>query len=76
MQLDLYAEKELVIGNTLFKHKDIHMYTWVGDGEGDGSSMLDYIIADERLRKELEDVRIRRRVGAGMSDYMKGVMRY
>ena len=32
--------------------------------------MLDYIIVDERLRKGLEDVRVRRGVGAGMSDHM------
>ena len=31
MLLDLCAEKGLVIGNTLFEHKDIHKYTWVGE---------------------------------------------
>ena len=32
--------------------------------------MLDYIIVDERLRKGLDDVRVRRGVGAGMSYHM------
>ena len=59
-----------MIGNTLFEHKDIHKYTWMGDGKRGGRSMLDYITVDERLRKGLEDVRVGRGVGDGISDHM------
>ena len=64
MLFDLCAEKGLVIGSILFEHKDIYKYTWAEDGERGGRSMLDYVIVDERLRKGLEDVRVRRGVGA------------
>ena len=64
------AEKGLVIGNTLFEHKDIHKYPWVGDGGRGGRSMPDYITVDERLRTGLEDGRVRRGVVAGMSDHV------
>ena len=69
---DLNAKigRVMIEGVTGNEHKDIHKYTWVGDGERGGRSMLDYIIVDERLRKGLEDVRVRRGVGAGMSDHM------
>ena len=70
MLLDLCAEKGLVVGNTVFEHKDIHKYTWVGEEERGGRSVLDYRIVDERLRKGLIGVRVRRGVGAGMSDHM------
>ena len=43
MPFELRAEKGLVIRNTLFEHKDIHKYTWMGYEERGGRGMLDYI---------------------------------
>ena len=65
MLLDLCAEKRLVVGNTLFEHKFIHKYTWVGEEERGGRSMLDYIIVDEWLRVGMENMRARAGSGSG-----------
>ena len=68
--VDLCSENGLVVGNTLFEHRDIHKYTWRGDGERGGRSMLDYVLVDKRLRAGIGDVRVRTKVGAGVSDHM------
>ena len=69
MLLDLCAEKGLGIGNTLIMRIYTSTRGWETEKEV-VEDMLDYIIVDERLRKRLEDVRVRREVGAGMSDHM------
>jgi len=56
---DLCEENNLVIGGTLFKHKDIHKYTWTSP-DGKTKNQIDHIIINKKWRTSLLDVRTRR----------------
>ncbi|XP_052757031.1 craniofacial development protein 2-like [Galleria mellonella] len=55
--LEVCLERNLVVTNTLFSHKLIHMYTWQRQTE---RSMIDFVIVDERLRAKVKDTRVYR----------------
>lgn len=42
--LEICLEKNLCVTNTLFKHKEIHMFTWENHKM---KSMIDFVIVDE-----------------------------
>jgi len=52
--LNVCLERNLLVSNTLFRHKDIHMYTWRRDEQ---KSVIDLILIDSRVRNTLMDTR-------------------
>ncbi|XP_071529497.1 craniofacial development protein 2-like [Panulirus ornatus] len=66
--VDLCAEKGLMIGNTWFKKRDIHKYTYVSRRDGQ-RALLDYVLIDRRAKERLLDVNVLRGATGGMSDH-------
>ena len=50
------AANNLVIGGTLFQHKDIHKYTWTSP-DGKHHNQIDHIMISKERRKSMLDVR-------------------
>ena len=69
--LNMCAERELMIGNTIFGKKKIYKYTWVRVVEGKvvERALLDYVLVDKRILGKVQNVQVRRGVAAGMSDH-------
>ena len=65
-------EQELVVGNSLFKKRDIHKYTWVKMAHGAvvERAMMDVVLILRRVVGRLLDVRVLRGEGGGMSDHL------
>jgi len=62
--VELCEEYNLVIGGTLFKHKNVHKYTWTSPNSRD-RNQIDHIIINGRYRRSLADVRAMRGADAG-----------
>lgn len=56
---DLCIRSELVIGGTLFPHKDIHKITWVSSDHRT-QNQIDHIAISKKWRSSLQDVRNKR----------------
>ena len=69
--LELCMEQELVVGNTLFKKKDINKYTWcrVAGGRMIDRALMDYVLIDRRVIGRLVDVHVMRGQAGGLSDH-------
>jgi len=52
--IDVCLERNLLVSNTLFRHKDIHTYT---RRQNKQRSMIDLILIDSRFRKAITDTR-------------------
>ncbi|CAG2198896.1 Craniofacial development protein 2 [Mytilus edulis] len=55
---DFCATNNLVIGGTLFKHKNCHKVTWVSPA-GNAENQIDHITISQRWRSSLQDVRVK-----------------
>ena len=55
---------ELVIGSTMFEHRDIHKYTWISPC-GRHRNQIDHIAINTRRKSSLLDVRTRRGADIG-----------
>ena len=62
--LEICQENNLVIGGSLFQHKDIHRITWKSP-DGRTVSQTDHIIINQKWRRSLQDVKARRRADVG-----------
>ena len=62
--VNLCEENDLVIGGTLFTHKDIHKLTWTSP-DGRTQSQIDHIIINGKWRHSLLDVRVMRHADVG-----------
>ena len=69
--LEMCMERELVVGNSMFKKKRINKYTWirVADGRMVDKALMDYVLIERRVFSRLKDVHVYRGVAAGMSDH-------
>merc|ERR1712055_719203 len=69
--LEMCMERELVVGNSMFKKKRINKYTWirVADGRVVDKALMDYVLIERRVFSRLKDVHVYRGVAAGMSDH-------
>ena len=61
---DFCQENSLVIGGSLFRHKDVHKYTWEAPG-GRARNQIDHILVNRKWINSLYDVRNKR--GADVS---------
>jgi hypothetical protein len=52
---DFFAFNKLKITNSFYRHKDIHKFTWEASGT---KSIIDYIIINDRLKRNIEDTRV------------------
>ena len=55
--VDLCQENDLVIGGTLFPHKNIHKNTWISP-DGRTKNQIDHILINKKWRGSLQDVRV------------------
>ncbi|CAG2251701.1 unnamed protein product [Mytilus edulis] len=66
---DFCATNKLVIGGTLFKHKNCHKVTWVSPA-GNAENQIDHITISQRWRSSLQDVRIKRGADAASDHHL------
>ncbi|XP_056017310.1 craniofacial development protein 2-like [Ostrea edulis] len=62
--VELCEENSLVIGGTIFKHRDIHKQTWTSPDDHT-NNQIDHIIINRRRRGSLQDVRVKRGADIG-----------
>ena len=55
------------MANTMFDHKQIHMYTWE---RTEGKSMIDLFLVDQRIRSQVMDTRVFRGSDLGTDHYL------
>ena len=67
--IDFCTRQELVIGGTLFPHKDIHKATWVSPDERT-KNQIDHICINKKFRNSLLDVKARRGADANTDHYL------
>ncbi|XP_071177545.1 craniofacial development protein 2-like [Mytilus edulis] len=61
---DYCQTNNIVICSSIFKHKDIHKYTWTSP-DGNIKNQIDHITIDKRFRGSMEDVRSYRGADVG-----------
>ena len=59
---------EMVIGGTIFPHKDIHKATWQSP-DGRTENQIDHFCISKKLRRSIDDVRVLRGADVG-SDHI------
>ena len=64
MFCDLCQENDLVIGGSLFKHKDIHKTTWISP-DGHTKNQIDHLAIRRKFRTSLLDLRAYRGADVG-----------
>ena len=57
--IDFCEENNLIIGGTLFKHREIHKYTWTSP-DGKTKNQIDHIMINKKWRTSLLDVKTKR----------------
>ena len=63
------GNNDLVIGGSLFKHRDIHKITWTSPNARD-QNQIDHIIINGRYRGSLMDTRAMRGADANSDHHM------
>ncbi|KAL3884234.1 hypothetical protein ACJMK2_030452 [Sinanodonta woodiana] len=67
--INFCQENDLVIGGTLFEHKDIHKLTWTSP-DGRTQSHIDHSIINGRWKHSLQDVRVMRNADIGSDHFL------
>ena len=67
--LEFCAINDLVIGGTLFKHQDIHKFTWESPYYRE-RNQIDHIAINGRYRRSLLDTSAIRGVGVGSDHHL------
>ena len=68
--MEFCAERGLCVGNTYFKHRNLHKYTKVARGQDvmKVMSMIDLLLVKRDILQYGQDVRVVRGMGRGLSD--------
>ena len=66
---DFCSLNDLVIGGTIFPHKDIHKATWVSP-DGGTENQTDHICISRKFRRSLQDVRVFREADIGSDHHL------
>ena len=70
--LDMCVEKELAVGNSFFRKKNVNKFTWVRvlGGRVVERALMDYVLISKKMIGRVKDVHVFRGVAAGiMSDH-------
>lgn len=67
--LDFCLQNSMVIGGTVFQHKQIHKLTWTSPN-GKVKNQIDHIMINRKWRTSLQDVRVRRGPDAYSDHYL------
>lgn len=67
--IEVCQSHQLKIANGFYKHKDIHIYTWIQHMKN-LKSVIDYVIVKQRTTLIVNDVRVYRGVTCGSDHYM------
>ena len=69
--VEMCSECGMSVGNTYFKKRRVHKYTWERQirGEVVESAVMDYVLIQNKSRSRLLDVNVLRGVTGGMSDH-------
>ena len=70
--LEMCAEMELMVGNTLFRKKGINKFTWqrIDNGILIERAMMDYVLVEKSVLGRLVDVHVARGAGRGVSHHI------
>jgi hypothetical protein len=63
------GENNLVIGGTVFQHKEIHKLTWESPN-GRDRNQIDHVMINRRWRGSLQDVRVKRGADVGSDHHL------
>ena len=55
--IDFCMGNDLIITNTIFRHKGIHKFTWCEEA-WDRKSLIDHVIVERSLRNNVKDTRV------------------
>lgn len=69
MEKDWQTYVDLVIGETLFSHKDIYKKNWISPN-GRDQNQIDHIIINGRWRHSLENVVVKRGADVGSDHHL------
>ncbi|KAL9979771.1 hypothetical protein ACROYT_G017482 [Oculina patagonica] len=71
--VELCGMNNIVIGGTLFPHKDIHKISWNSPNRRD-KSQIDHLLINGKWRRSLQDVRVRRGADVGSDHHLVTAM--
>ena len=70
---DFCDMNDLVIGGTLFQHKEIHKITWYSPNNRD-KNQIDHLMISGKWRRSLQDIKVKRGADIGSDHYLVTAM--
>ena len=72
--LEMCAEQELVVGNSLFKKKDVYKYRWLRMAKGSvvDKALMDYLLLPKRMLETVRCESVERRKWRNVSPFFGG----
>ena len=69
--VDMCIEKDLAIGNSFFRKKNVNKYTWmrVANGRMIEKALMDYLLITRKMIGRVKDIHVFRGVAGGISDH-------
>ena len=68
MLTECCAFNSMIVGGTIFPHRNIHKLTWTSPN-GRDQNQIDHLMVNSMLRCSLLDVKVRRGAGVGSDNY-------